>query len=162
MASSYAPIAERIRALYATQKELRAEVKLLRSVRALVRPRIRPLNAAHRTKFLRWAPNVTTSGNKDHFEVEIYGSAIDMEGFKDKRLLKLLSKFLDADKTETKDYAESLTRYFYFTYRPDPKLTIKVTLSTTAKSDSSTCQRVLKSSSVRVVDVKEYEIVCSA
>ncbi len=162
MATSYGPIARRISELKANQKRIQEQMKVLRSVKTLVRPLVRPLMSAKKAGLLRWDPSVETSGNSDHFTVEIYGYAPDIEGFKDKRLTRVLSKYLEADASRTQDYAESLTREFHFEFRRSEWLTIKVRIVAQAKSDNATCQKVLKSVSTKVVEVKEYEIVCNS
>lgn len=159
--SSYAPIAQAISEIRAQQRYLQEKMKALRAVKALVKPHIRPLMAAHKAGLLRWHPNVSTTGDKERFVVEIYGFAQDLDGFKDKRLLRVLSKYLDADSSRTQDQAESLTREFRFEYRPSMFVQIIVRISAQVKSDNPTCQKVLKSTKTEVVERREYEIVCN-
>lgn len=88
-------------------------------------------------------------------------AANNLPGFKDKKLILLLSQFLDADKDETKDWPASLNRDYIFWFRqPEPNTWIRVCIYAYVKSDSPTCRKVLTRVESETVSREVYEIVC--
>jgi len=84
----------------------------------------------------------------------------DLDGFKDKRLIKLLEKFADWD-AETKDYTfDAPNRDFYFDRSYPYGFNIRVAIYAYVKSDSPTCRIVVKGVTTKVVEEEIREIVC--
>ena len=81
-------------------------------------------------------------------------------GFKDAALIKLLSRFLYADYTSTKEYAASLNRDYTFWFRQPGSVWIRVRICVYVKADSPTCQKVLVGSETKTIVEDRYEIVC--
>ena len=150
--------------LVAAAAEARARIAMLRKYRKQINRVFAPLAAAHKAGVLRYEPNITVSGKDEAWWKVIftaYVSTVELDGFKDERLTKLLAKLIHADETKTRDYAESLNRDFEFRFSVGETAEVQIVVQAYVKSDSPTCRKVLKSTKTEVVERKEYEIVCS-
>lgn len=145
-------------------KRAQKQKAALRTHRSAINRALVPLNAAFKAGALRYEPGVSVSGNGESwwpFEFSVTGSTVELEGFKDERLVKLLGKLIDADDTKTTDFAAYLNRDFKFsTTLPDGSI-LRVTVNAYVKSDSPTCRKVLKESKSAVVVTEVFEMVCS-
>lgn len=84
----------------------------------------------------------------------------DLDGFKDKRLTKLLEKFADWT-AETRDYTyDTPNRDYHFERKYPHGLNVKFSVYAYVKSDSPTCRIVVKGVTTKVVEEEIREIVC--
>lgn len=93
--------------------------------------------------------------------ITVNATVKDVDGFKCKRLMDVLGRFVDTDDTSTSDYAESLNRTYRFSYRLPDGVSLHVVIDAYAKSDSPTCRKVLVGKKRRVTVEKQYAIECN-
>lgn len=144
--------------------DARRQQSLLRKYRKQINRAIAPLNAAHKAGVLRYGPSLTVSGIDEQWRdarFSCYVTTVELDGFKDESLTKLLSKLIHADETKTRDWAESLNRDFEFHFKLSPTAHLSIVVQAYVKSNSPTCRKVVKSVTTEVVEKREYEIVCS-
>jgi hypothetical protein len=154
-----------IKGLNETVSEIRGQQAALRQHRRAINRALRPLQAAHKAGLLRYVPDLSISGKGselwEHIAV-ISASSIELDSFKDKRLEKILARYVEDDfHAKTSDWAAALNRDFIFTKKVTPTFMLKVVIYAYVRSDSPTCKKVLKSTRTEVVERNEYEIVCS-
>lgn len=84
----------------------------------------------------------------------------DLDGFKDKRLTKLLEKFADWT-AETRDYTyDAPNRDYHFERKYPQGFNVKFSVYAYVKSDSPTCRIVVKGVTTKVIEEEIREIVC--
>lgn len=84
----------------------------------------------------------------------------ELDGFKDKRLTKLLEKFADWS-AETRDYTyDAPNRDYHFERKYPQGFIVKFSVYAYVKSDSPTCRIVVKGVTTKVVEEEIREIVC--
>jgi hypothetical protein len=145
--------------------QIRAQKTALRHHRKAVAQALAPLTAARAAGVLRFDPDTSVSGRGTEFLpccVTITASTARLDSFKDAGLCDLLAHYVEAGySVESFDNAENLNRDFKFTMRLSPAFKLEVLIFAYVKTDSPTCQKVLKSTRTEVVTHNEYEIVCS-
>lgn len=167
MAKRATPINTAINDMSLSIAELRKKQALLRKHRSLLNRFISRLGKHGDGEVLKWQPTISAERYEwsGYDELSVACTTNQLDGFKDARLVKLLGKFMDADETQTKDYAELINRTFRFKYRinagTENEVRLSVSVDAYVKSDSPTCRKVLKKVTPRVVEDKEFEIVCS-
>jgi hypothetical protein len=156
------PVTEAIASYEYDVKTIRRKQAFLRTARAEINHRLAPLLKAFEAKWLRWEPSISVWGTG--IEVNAYMHNVD--GFSCKALADILEAYIDADEVKSEDHAANMTRMYkfkflekesHFQYRPE----ISVCLQVQVKSDSVTCQRVLKESKEVISKQDVYVLVCS-
>ena len=149
---------------------LNRNIKQARDDQALLRKHRATIGKAERKMRERSLPNVTfwTSvgweyppESKDSKRtITVSGSFYSIDSLKSPALIKVLSRFLDADLTATKDYAASLNRDYHFWFRLPEDEWLRVRVCVYVRENSPTCRKVLVGSKDVVVHEDQYQIVC--
>lgn len=157
-------LAETLSDIAKNVEEQRKHAAALRKHRRTLYRLLKPLTKAHEAGVLRYAPSVAVTGKGEEWWEREFGctvTTVELDGFKDPRLVDLLSKLIDADDTKTYDRPASMNRDFVFRHRIDEVTKFAVTVCAYVKSDSPTCKKVLKKSTTRTIVDEEFELVCS-
>ena len=155
-----------IQTMAGTVKRLRAQQALVRKHRAIINSTARKATIKGLTASVwcqvstDYPPEVEGGENPPRETISVGFSLYGLEGLKSPAFMKLLSHFVDADLTHTKDYPASLNRDYSFWYRLPDNVWLKVCVYAYVKEDSPTCRKVLVKSEQRLVTDETYKIVC--
>lgn len=144
------------------QRELYERAIWLRDHQKVVNEVYRRFQAAMDAEIIQADPSVyCCHQGGSAYAVVIRAMLRDLPGFNCPDLMALLELFHDADKIESKDFAQYLNREYTFTYKiGDSEHKIMVYIDAWVKDGSPTCRRVLKEVKLVTREEKVYDMVC--
>lgn len=146
---------------------LKSTIRLTRDRQRAIRTHSKLLNrylgrfaAFMKADLARYQPSLSVTEGYPGWDFHVQMSTKELEGFKQRELVALLGKFIDADETKTEDWAEYHNRDYRFTYKLPGDIRIVVLINAYVRADSQSCRRVFKGKKTEVVERDEFELVC--